>query len=911
MRNLSSAFRHEIYYNGHSYEHLVDIKLADNTVLPTITNSTLWTGGFSFDDAVSDDNTFTALGSTIIGAAKVIINNIDGAYSEYDFTNAIVELSLSKTFIVDGNETTETIHIGKYTTDECVYNGGTITLSLLDNMEKFDRPYNASYLPNSATLFEIVYDACTQCGVRLATQVFPHYDYSVPVKINDEAVTFRQVLGWVATIAGCFARCNADGDLELKWFDTVALESLNDGLDGGVFDSDTPYSSGDSADGGSFNPWNTGDEYDAGQFSTRDSVHYINNLYSQTIGVDDIVITGISITVEGTDESGNKQNKEYKFGTDGYRIKIEGNKLIVETEVNTIGTWLANAIVGMRFRNVNITHIDDLAIEAGDIGLVTDRKQNDYAILITRTSYSAGGSQTTICGAESPSRNSASRFSQATQAYVDARNLLNVERSAREAALADLSERLDETSGLYSTLEVTQSGTIYYLHDKPRLEDSLIIWKMTTEAWGVSTDGGTTWNAGMTVDGNVIANILNAIGVNANWIRSGELKIETTGNNRYTVFSANANTKIITILAKDSNNETTFSLDSSTGAVIINASQFSLSGTPFNTAVDNRVNAIVPSAVSTAVNSAIQQDLNQTTIYNILTNNDANQGLYLYNNKIYLNWEYAHGQVLQLGDDSLFSGTTSYLQYMYQGQEMGTWTQNGLMIRDYYAVASGISWDRTWIKGSNIYSSYKMVTYEDGNWHGGGSIELAKWSTSDNKVYFNINKAETDAIRIDGPVQINYAYFKNVQYNSSTSNIMYATFTPDVFDINAPWQLTYTNLTPSSKRYKNVGRLVTDEDIQEAYNIKVYMAQYKEGVLKETDERYHKTYPMFIAEQMEQHLPISVDHDVDGQCETWNDRVLIPFMFQMIKSQKNQLDKQQKKIEDLEERLAKLEALLK
>jgi hypothetical protein len=46
---------------------------------------------------------------------------------------------------------------------------------------------------------------------------------------------------------------------------------------------------------------------------------------------------------------------------------------------------------------------------------------------------------------------------------------------------------------------------------------------MTAEAWAVSTDGGQHWNGGMTVDGDVIARILTATGINADWINTGTI----------------------------------------------------------------------------------------------------------------------------------------------------------------------------------------------------------------------------------------------------------------------------------------------------------------------------------------------------------------------------------------------------
>lgn len=94
----------------------------------------------------------------------------------------------------------------------------------------------------------------------------------------------------------------------------------------------------------------------------------------------------------------------------------------------------------------------------------------------------------------------------------------------------------------------------------------------------------------------------------------------------------------------------------------------------------------------------------------------------------------------------------------------------------------------------------------------------------------------------------------------------------------------------SSIRYKEVLRDMTSEDVENLYHIQPVMARYKENVLDENDERYGIDHPMFIAEDVEQYFKIGVDHNEKGQAENWNYRVMIPAMFQMLKSQKEEID---------------------
>lgn len=239
----------------------------------------------------------------------------------------------------------------------------------------------------------------------------------------------------------------------------------------------------------------------------------------------------------------------YQYGEDGYVIEIKDNKLIAEGKGNDIATIIGKRIVGMRFRPFSASMMNNPLAEAGDICIITDRKGNQYKSLVTSTIFQVGNKQTIECGAKSAARNSAKQYSLASQAIVENRKNLQKERSDREKALEELSKRISQSSGLYTTVEESQGGgKVYYLHNKALLSDSDIVWKMTAEAWGVSTDGGNTWNGGMTVDGDTVVRILDAVGVRANWINTGEFKVADEKGNE--VFYVNCDTGVVRIKAQ-------------------------------------------------------------------------------------------------------------------------------------------------------------------------------------------------------------------------------------------------------------------------------------------------------------------------------------------------------------------------
>ncbi len=494
MRKLSNRWKEKVK-SGMDVQYLkyADITLTDGTVL-NLTSADLWQNGLSFEDSVSNDSSFD-IGSAIVNVLNLTIDNFDGQYSDYDFDGATVVCYIGLSFD-DG--TTEKIRICTATVveqpeDETV----TIDLTCEDNMRKFDRNYSDSKLKYPATRGQIVRDACEVCGVTLQTTSFDRDDYIVQNRPNDEALTFRQVLQWVAQIGCQWMRCDEYGRLCVKWYDTEKTDAQ---------EIDTTYS---------FTPQHT-----------------------------DVVITGIQVT-EYSDSS-DEEPESYMAGTQGYVLAISDNKLIRKGDGQTVASMIAEKCVGMVFRPFESECPTDVALEAGDAITIEDRNGNLYSTYLTTTTLQPGAGQNIACNAKSAAKNSSTRYSQATQAFVAARNMVKQEKTEREKALEEFGKRIDSATGVYTTVQKQADGSdIFYLHDKPTLAESKAIWKMTSEAWGVSTDGGQTWNGGMTVDGDTIVRILTAVGLNADWINTGAITVRDESGN--IIFQVDMDTKKVII----------------------------------------------------------------------------------------------------------------------------------------------------------------------------------------------------------------------------------------------------------------------------------------------------------------------------------------------------------------------------
>lgn len=547
MRTLSDKWKEKVN-TGMDVQYIkyADITLKDGTVL-NLVSADLWANGFSFEDSVSGDNSFD-IGSTIINVMTLSINNFDGQYSDYDFDGAEVVCYVGMQFD-DG--TTEkvricTVNVVEQPEDETV----TIDLTCEDNMHKFDRNYSDSKLNYPATRGQIIRDACEVCGVSLQTTSFYRDDYIVQVRPNDEALTFRQVLQWVAQIGCQWMRCDEYGRLCIGWYSSINEEELIvDDLGVLKTQEDSNVSLELSSANGVLSANN-------GTFLENDgilrlfatdgngNVSEIKTTYGFTPHHTDVVITGVKVTEYSESSSDNPQT--YMVGTEGYVLGISGNKLIRVGDGQTVASIIAEKCVGMKFRPFESVCPTDISLEAGDTIIIVDRNGKIYTSLLTATTLQPGSGQKIACNAKSAAKNSSTQYSQATQAFVTARNMVKQEKTEREKALEEFKERLDNAKGVYTTIVKQEDGSnIFYLHDAPTLEKSQVVWKMTSEAWGVSTDGGQTWNGGMTVDGDTIVRILNAVGVNANWINAGAITVKDANGN--IIFQVDMDTKSVYI----------------------------------------------------------------------------------------------------------------------------------------------------------------------------------------------------------------------------------------------------------------------------------------------------------------------------------------------------------------------------
>lgn len=554
MRNLSTEFKEQQNSGNRNYLKYADFTFTDGSTL-SITDKDLWSNGFKFEDAVSQNGSFD-IGAAIINKLTLQINNFSGKYTDYIWDGARVVCHIG----LELSTGIEKIRICTMTVTDAPYQStAIISLTCEDSMRLFDRDYSESKLSYPATRLQIIQDACEVCGVTLQSTRFDNDDFVIQNRPDDSSITFRQVIAWVAQMGCQWAKCDEYGRLCFGWYEREVPDNFYDLVE-------TPWKDVEGND-----ILDTTGEKIITIMQTGITAIQTNGF---TPWLYDLEITGIKVT-EYVENSSQNEAKTYQSGKSGYVIEISDNKLIQEGTGEAICKIISDRCVGMKFRPFSTGALTNIAWEAGDTIAISDRNGKKYKSYLTSVTLNPGAFEQLECSAKSVSRNKQKQYSLNQQVQAENKKNLRDERTAREKAIEDLANRLAESSGVYTTVEQQQDGSnIYYLHNKPNLADSNIIWEMTAEAWAVSTDGGQHWNGGMTVDGDVIARILTATGVNADWINTGTIK------------------------AIDKDGNTTFLVDVTTGRVIINADSIQIKGEDVNAIAKEKAEAEVNNFIS-------------------------------------------------------------------------------------------------------------------------------------------------------------------------------------------------------------------------------------------------------------------------------------------------------------------------
>lgn len=482
MINVSNEFK-TLMSERQDFKEYAEVTLANGTVLE-LTEDDFSIDNNSLVDSAGENS--IPLGVALSRNVQLEIMNDDDHLSDYDFFGAKIRLYLT----FELSSTTEKIEYGTFTVTQPENYGNVVTIVGYDDMYKSDKAYSTS-LTFPATAKNVLIDACTTCGILIGDSNFLHNDFQIPSMPSDE-YTFRQIIGFISMIACGNARIDRTGHLQIITYD---------------FDYST-------------------------------NIHDIEAYDSLTSDTNDVQVTGVqmtkTVTKTITNEDGNENEEDVeelvKYGSDGYVLEIE-NPLVAGHE-ETLVSWIYERFKDVTFRGFTMDYISYPIAEFGDKIKITDWKGKSFYSVLTDVNFVFFGYTTLQNSAESPMRNQSNYTSSDQKAIIKSKEFAEREKSNRQNALGKMQEALKNSNGMYSTQEVLLDGsTIYYLHDKPTMKESKNVIKLTAEVIGFSIDGGKTYPYGFTITGEMVARLLYAEGINADYIITGALTVKDKSGN--------------------------------------------------------------------------------------------------------------------------------------------------------------------------------------------------------------------------------------------------------------------------------------------------------------------------------------------------------------------------------------------
>lgn len=456
------------------YVQQISVTLVNGQTLTLTNASLLGDTGVEIEDSVSASDSFQ-VGAAIINQCCFTIANFNGTYDNINFLGADLSVSIG----VDSEIKVK----GKFVVIDQQFSDSAISITAYDYMSKFDKPYSLSNLAYPATITQIVSDACAVCGVTAPSSV-PNGSVSIPERPDDETLTFREVLSWCAQIAGCFARIDRNGALTIAWYDMSTLGNA-------------------SAAAGTY--------------------HDIHSIFSKSVSKSDVAITGVKIIIG--------DNDEHITGTDGYMLEVSGNGFITTDNVNSILSYLGSRFIGMAFRKIEVAHLSDPRIEAGDVMKLTVGSDSYWGI-VSYTKFTAGSNQSTRSDAEDTVYNTATRYTEVTKLAVKTTAEIAKEAQERQTAITQATDMISGTYGGNLIINRDSTGKPFELliMDADNTTDAVNVWRFNAGGLGHSSSGynGPFNDIALTADGKINADL-----ITTGTLRS--MRIENGANGEFTV----------------------------------------------------------------------------------------------------------------------------------------------------------------------------------------------------------------------------------------------------------------------------------------------------------------------------------------------------------------------------------------
>lgn len=482
MYPVTTGFQSKIKENTRVFKISIEIQYSSGTL--TITDEDIVLGSVYYSESSQSGNDFTIGGAVASTFEFELLRKPQHDLITFEGATVIPQIGLlisvgneilSETYFLNAAqpsefqaESYEYVPLGRFNIDEVNKQRNTIQIKAIDNMVEFDKPYSLSNLSYPANLYQIYLNACSVCDVQPGTVNFPNKNYVAQSRPEGD-YTFRDIIGCVAELAGCFAKINRLGALEIKWYTPTGL---------------------------TLGPANRFD------FKPREDL---------------VQIKGIMATA--TDENG--EEVTYLTGTDDYAVDLSDNPLL-QGSYETVLPNIFNNVKDTIFTPYESRWQGNPALEAGDMLTQIDRDGNSFNTIVTYSSYKYRGASI-ISAKGLPLRAKGYKGSTNKKIAEIKRKVekdLGDKLTSLEQAQLNVTELIANMLGGY----VVKTDEALYIADNPDINLAQKVWKWGIGGFGYSSTGiNGPYTTAISADGTIVAMLVAANIITADMVQTGIL----------------------------------------------------------------------------------------------------------------------------------------------------------------------------------------------------------------------------------------------------------------------------------------------------------------------------------------------------------------------------------------------------
>lgn len=428
------------------------------------------------------------IGSAIASELSLVLNNRDRQYDHIKFEGAEIYAKVGVWFEEHSTKrrVLEYVPLGYFTVDETPRRTFQLQLKALDRMVQFDKPVDPLSVFFPASIEELISKCAKVCNVPVhwLDDVYSNRSFIVreaPEKM--EKLTYRRLIAWCAEAMGTSAYIDWDGRLTFR--KVMCGETLFD-LMSMIKPFHAPF---------------------------QEMVSLLpNKRFSSTVEETKVRLTGIKAI---------SNKKEFLVGEEGYCLVLKDNVLIKGSE-QTILENLQSQLVGLTYTPMEAEILSSPHIFPLDVGLIGTDFSDLQTILITNVTYSLNKGTTVESHGETGEKQkyaSANPLTNRETAIIQVlQDEVNDTLNHRLQTVLEFNELISNALGQYVTpVTGEDGGTVYYMHDRERLSDSMVIFTMTAQgiAWTNEgwNGGNPVWKYGATSAGDALFRKLSAEGI--------------------------------------------------------------------------------------------------------------------------------------------------------------------------------------------------------------------------------------------------------------------------------------------------------------------------------------------------------------------------------------------------------------